>query len=172
MTKLYVALLATLPLASCTSNELTNVEDNSDAQKNDIAKSVTIHRVTKVEAADTTFKLDFFKSVPDTIDGCGEYFTYDTSKSENQGYIFLSNLSEFALIKVNGKVIYLTRDIAESKEINVKSYIAVYNGQGYKAVLTVNQVKAYDEGGFYSGTLQVTGEMINATFKVHGQAGC
>ena len=29
---------------------------------------------------DTAFKLDFFNEIPDTISGCGEYFTHDTVK--------------------------------------------------------------------------------------------
>jgi hypothetical protein len=128
--------------------------------------------VTVSSTDTTTFKLDFFKAVPDTIDGCGEYFTYDTSKVTRDKYIFLSNFTEFAIIKINGNDIYLKRDTTESKEINNKSYIAVYKGRGYKAVLTVKQTKTYDEGGFYSGTLQIVGDKISTTFKVHGEAGC
>jgi hypothetical protein len=128
--------------------------------------------VTVSSTDTTTFKLDFFKAVPDTIDGCGEYFTYDTSKVTRDKYIFLSNFTEFAIIKINGNDIYLKRDTTESKEINNKSYIAVYKGRGYKAVLTVKQTKTYDEGGFYSGTLQIVGDKISTIFKVHGEAGC
>jgi hypothetical protein len=50
--------------------------------------------------------------------------------------------------------------------------MAVYKDRDYKAVLTIKKTKTYDEGGSYSGTLQIIGEKINATFKVHGEAGC
>ncbi len=140
---------------------------NVDRSKTTVTKQINFE-----SKRDTTFKLDFFHKIPDTIDGCGEYFTYDTSKVAKDRYIFLSNLTEFAIIKINGRDIYLKRDSLESKEINGKSYIAVYTGHEYKAVLKIKQTKTYDEGGFYSGTLQIIGKNINTTFKVHGEAGC
>ncbi|MDE3237139.1 MAG: hypothetical protein KGO81_14400 [Bacteroidota bacterium] len=90
----------------------------------------------------------------------------------NGKYIFLSNLTDFAIIKINGRDVYLNKDTAESKEINDKNYIAVYKGQGYKAKLTVKEEKASDEGGFYSGTLEITNDKMKVIFKVHGDAGC
>lgn len=167
MTRLTSFLLVIFILTSCSHADTTTDTSKADTSKTDTAKSrISAHDV------DTTFKLDFFKSLPDTIDGCGEYFTYDTSKVSRDKYIFLSNLSDFAIIKINGKDIYLNKDTTESKEINDKSYIAVYRGQGYKAVLTVKKTKNYDEGGFYSGTLQIVGDNFKAIFKVHGEAGC
>jgi hypothetical protein len=138
----------------------------------DRSKTAVIKQITAVSQGDTTFKLEFFREIPDTIDGCGEYFTYDTNRISKNRYIFLSNLTEFAIIKINDRNIYLKRDSLESKEINDKSYIAVYKGHYYKAVLKIKQTKTYDEGGSYSGTLQIIGKNINRTFKVHGEAGC
>jgi hypothetical protein len=138
----------------------------------DRCKTAVTKQITAVRKGDTTFKLDFFREIPDTIDGCGEYFTYDTSRISKNRYIFLSNLTEFAIIKINNRNIYLKRDSLESKEINDKSYIAVYKGHDYKVVLKIKQTKTYDEGGSYSGTLQIIGKNINTTFKVHGEAGC
>src|SRR5258708_2067414 len=134
MTRLNSVLLAIFFLTSCKSND----QRTSDNSKNNdtLVSNTTKQGITSI-TVDTTFKLDFFKSVPDTIDGCGEYFTYDTSKVAKNKYIFLSNLTDFAIIKINGKNIYLNRDTTESKEINTKSYVAVYSGQGYKAILTV-----------------------------------
>jgi hypothetical protein len=168
MTRLAFILLTLLTWTSCTSND----RKSENFQAGDTVKTDTKKQNIAASNRDTTFKLDFFAAVPDTIDGCGEYFTYDTSKFAKDKYIFLSNLTEFAVIKINGKDFYLNRDTTESKEISDKSYIAVYKGQGYKAILKIKQTKTYDEGGFYSGTLQVIGDKINATFKVHGEAGC
>jgi hypothetical protein len=50
-----------------------------------------------------------------------------------------------AIIKISGKDIYLNKGTTESKEINDKSYKAVYKGQDYKAILKVKQTKTYDE---------------------------
>lgn len=155
-------------LTSCTNQDTTS----NSAHKSNTIKTYTVKQTVTVSPIDTTFTLDVFKAVPDTIDGCGEYFTYDTSKVESNEYVFLSNLSEFAIIKIRGKDIYLNRDTTESKEINEKSYEAVYKGQGYKAILKVKQTRTYDEGGFYSGTLEIIGDKKRATFKVHGETGC
>jgi hypothetical protein len=168
MTRLFALLLLPLMLANCTNHPV--IADSSvkvDTENNAAGKP--IGGSNKV---DTAFRLDFFKAIPDTIDGCGEYFTYDTSKATNDRYIFLSNLTDFAIIRIGGKNIYLVNDTIESKEINDKSYVAVYKGEEYKAILKVKQTKAYDEGGFYAGTLQIIGRKVNVTFKVHGDAGC
>jgi hypothetical protein len=165
MIRLTSLLLTVLILANCRNQDTT--PDN--AQKSDTINTDTAKQTVTI---DTTFALDFFSAIPDTIDGCGEYFTYDTSKVEKDKYIFLSNLTDYAIIKISGKDIYLNRDTTESREINDKSYEAVYKGQGYKAVLKVKQTQTYDEGGFYSGTLEIIGDKKRVTFKVHGEAGC
>ena len=149
-------LVALLIFTSCTRN----AHINRSAQTSNTVKT------------DTGLKIDFFETVPDKIKGCGEYFTYDTSSFENRRYVFLSNLSDFALIKVNGKEIVLYKDRTKSESINNRNYVAVYKGQGYTAVLRMKQTEAYDEGGFYSGTLEIFGSGTNGTFKVHGEAGC
>jgi hypothetical protein len=161
-------LISFLIFSGCANNDSIG----KFSQKKDTLKTIIPKQIAVVPLGDTAFKLDFFDAIPDTINGCGEYFTHDTSNVTKDRYIFLSNLTEFAIIKINGKDIYLKRYSIESKEINDKSYIAVYKGQDYKAVLTIKQAKTYDEGGFYSGTLQIIGDKINATFKVHGEAGC
>ena len=120
---------------------------------------------------DSLFKLEVFPSLPDTIDGCGEYFTYDTCSS-NDHYIFLSNLQDFAIIKINGENVFLNKDSSESKDLSDKEYISVYKNRKYKAILRVKQIKAYDEVAFYQGSLEVISEGFKRTFKVHGQSGC
>lgn len=168
MTRLIFIFLSLLILTSCTGNESVN----KNIEPGDSIKADTSKKMVPASTSNTAFKLDFFAVVPDTIDGCGEYFTYETTPFTTDKYIFLSNLTTFAIIKINGTEIYLNRDKTESKNITDKSYIAVYAGHGYKAVLKIKQTKMYDEGGFYSGTLQITGDKIKATFKVHGEAGC
>lgn len=121
----------------------------------------------------TAFVLNFFSSIPDTIDGCGSFFTYDTLETANDRYIFLSNLDEFAMIRVNGQFVYLNRNIAESRELDPgSSYVEVFEGSGYKTILTVQKTKSYGEGGFYKGTLEVIRGKERITLRVHGEMGC
>jgi hypothetical protein len=170
MTRTTVFTFCLLILIGCTYKSPVG-----SSQLNDTLSAPNKKQVAKLEL-DTAFRLDFFEAIPDTLTGCGEYFTYDTipvtDSANNNKYIFLSNLTDFAIIKIKGIDIYLKKDTSESKEIDDKSYVAVYKGQHYKAILSIKQIKAYDEGGFYSGTLQIISDKINAVFKVHGEAGC
>ncbi|MBO9635076.1 MAG: hypothetical protein J7578_18345 [Chitinophagaceae bacterium] len=117
MTRLTLILLTAFILTSCSNSDTPT----GNSQKVDTNKADTVKPVVAIYNVDTTFKLDFFKALPDTIDGCGEYLTYDTSKVANDKYIFLSNLTDFAIIKIKGKDVYLNKDTTESKEINDKS---------------------------------------------------
>ncbi|MFL5741152.1 MAG: hypothetical protein ACJ75B_13095 [Flavisolibacter sp.] len=168
---------ALLMLAGCTNHDRTNesspITDSgkTGTTRND-KKKTEAAKLAAIADNDTTLRLEFFQSIPDTIDGCGEYFTYDTSKVKNDRYIFLSNLTDFAIIKIVGKNIYLKHDSTESREINDKKYIAVYKGEGYKVVLTMKQTKTYDEGGFYSGTMEISFGKKTSIFKIHGDSGC
>jgi len=165
MNKFVATILAVAVLAACTSNEKKGNKIPPASKE-----TATIKEGTSARGS-ANFKLDYFKAVPDTIDGCGEYITYDTTTLKDK-YIFLSNLSDFAIIKVNGQDIYLTRDSVASKTINDKNYIAVYKGHGYRAILTVRETETYDEGGFYKGTLQIFSDKTFVMFKVKGQVGC
>ena len=165
MNKFVATVLAVAVLAACTSHDKKSNKPQPVTSKETAIKEGTSSR------GSANFKLDYFKKIPDTIDGCGEYITYDTSTLAHK-YIFLSNLSDFAIIKVNGKDIYLTRDSVASKTINNKNYISVYKGHGYKAILTVRETEAFDEGGFYKGTLQIISDKTFVMFKVKGQVGC
>ncbi|MFK7059998.1 hypothetical protein [Flavobacterium oreochromis] len=143
-----------ITLISCNKN------GKSEIIENDKAKNKTV------------FKLDFFKTIPDTIDGCGDYFTLENEKSVDQNYIFLSNLSSFAIIKVNGKNVFLEKDTINSKEISKNEYIEIYSGNGYKATLKTKMIKQYDEGGFCKGTLKINNKSEEIEYKIKGEFGC
>ena len=117
-------------------------------------------------------KLDFFKTVPDTIDGCGEYFTIESEKDDSENYIFLSNLSSFAIIKVNGENIFLEKDTIKSKDISKDEYLEIYRGNGYEATLKAKFIKMYDEGGFCKGTLKINDSRKETEYKIKGSSGC
>lgn len=118
-----------------------------------------------------SIKLDFFPA-PAIVDGCSATFTYDTCKKNNGKYLFVSDYGDNNFIKIKGKQIRLKKDTAESKEINETNYIDVYRGGGYKVILKLKIVKQYDEAADYKGTLQVTGNKAESTFKIHGVGGC
>lgn len=117
-------------------------------------------------------KLDFFKIVPDTIDGCGEYYVLEKEKDDSQNYIFLSNLSSFAIIKVDGKDLFLEKDSINCKEISKNEYLETYKGNGFKAILKTKIIRQYDEGGFCKGALRISNKNEEIEYKIKGESGC
>jgi hypothetical protein len=132
-----------------------------------IEKNQTLNPNENLEA-----KLDFFETVPDTIDGCGEYFTIESEKDDSENYIFLSNLSSFAIIKVSGENIFLEKDTIKSKDISKNEYFEIYRGNGYEATLKVKFIEMYDEGGFCKGTLKINNSKKETEYRIKGSSGC
>ena len=154
----------------------TNCASNDQATENTQKTSSSNTKPAKKERANTTntggFKLDFFTSIPDDIDGCGEFFTYDSSTVDDKHYIFLSDMDVQATIKIRGKDVQLKKSTRQSKIINDLTSVEVYYGGGYKVILRKKNEKVIDEVIEYSGTLHISGKKIKATFKVHGEGGC
>jgi hypothetical protein len=161
-------LLSLLVFTNCASND----QATEDTQKTSSTKT----KPAKKEKTYTTntggFKLDFFTSIPDDIDGCGEFFTYDTCTVDDKHYIFLSDMDVQAIIKIKGKDVQLKKSARQSKVINDVTSVEVYYGGGYKVILRKKNEKVIDEIIEYSGTLHISGKKIKATFKVHGEGGC
>lgn len=160
MKKIIPALLALLVLTCCT---------NDDAPKKK-AGSVKKTGKKNEQAKKSNVKLDLFR-MPAFIDGCAELLTYDTCKAKDK-YIFATDYGDNTIIKIKGKEIRLTRDTAGLTAITGKDFVHIFRGSGYKVTLKLKMVKQYDEGAAYKGTLQLTGNKTDATFKVKGTGGC
>jgi hypothetical protein len=177
MKKIVVAFFVTLFLTGCAGNDQANetpskgsTTKTKDSKK---GKANTTNTTTPATAKATDGpKLDFIKSIPGSVDGCGEFFTYDSLKLKDEKYIFLSDMGDMAIIRIKGKDIVLKKSTRESKQINAISSVEVYYAVGYKVVLRKKEEKEIDEFYEYSGTLQVTGKKLKVTYKVRGEGGC
>lgn len=167
MNHLLSALCALLLLAAC-----TNRQSPSPAEKGTATADSTTTGAPAIAPPDTTFRPGFFTSFPDTIDGCSSYFTYDTTAMEKGRYIFLSNYSDLALIKVGDKDIYLHKDLQASRNRGAEEGIDVYRGEGYTVSLEMKKIRSMEEVIYYTGLLRITGNGINVQYRVHGEAGC
>jgi hypothetical protein len=118
------------------------------------------------------FNLSSFTFIPDTIDGCGDYYLLDTSTISSKRYVFLSRMSEVAVILLDGDTIYLNIDSTVSKTTD-KVINDVYRGKNnLKVILNVKKYKEFDEGAFYKGELIISIGSRKEVFKIHGQTGC
>jgi len=170
MKRFVVVLLTALAFAHCAdSNEAKEKKPTPSVPKNKTEKKVKPPPPAPVF---TGPRLEFIKSIPGSIDGCGEFFTYDTCKISDEKYIFLSDMGDFAMIRIKGKDIQLKKNTRESKQLNAISSVEVYYAVGYKVILRKKEEKVVDAFYTYSGTLQIISKKIKTTFKVRGEGGC
>lgn len=133
----------------------TNVESNSISQ---------IMEVEKIS-------IGHFDNIPDSIEGCGDFYLLDSSDLSSNKYVFVSELSKLGAIMLNGRCVYLDKNEVLSKESD-DSFKDVYIRDNFKVVLDAKRYKEYDEGGFYKGTLTISVGDSTIVYQVHGQTGC
>ncbi|WP_205509228.1 hypothetical protein [Longitalea arenae] len=172
--KRFVVVLLVLPfLMNCTPDEKEKAKETK--QKTSTTKTKTANKdkaASAAKAATSKSRLEFIQSIPGSIDGCGEFFTYDSVKLSDEKYIFLSDMGEMAIIRIKGKDVQLKKSTRESKQINATNSVEVYYAVGYKVVLRKKEVKMVDQLYEYTGTLQITGKKYKVTYKVRGEGGC
>jgi hypothetical protein len=169
MTRLFPVLLSLLFLTSCSGSD----QANEATPKNSTTKTAKKEKASTISTTGYTgLRPEFIKSIPGSIDGCGEFFTFDSCKLSDEKYIFLSDMGDLAIIRIKGKDIQLKKSTIESKQLNAISSVDVYYAVGYRVVLRKKEVKVQDELTTYSGTLQITSKKIKTTFKVRGEGGC
>jgi hypothetical protein len=162
-----IFLFSAIMLAFCTS--CADSDSTTTAETPEETTRSSDSTVTQVKLPG---KLDEFATIPDTIDGCGDYYAVENDSATKGNYIFLSNISEFAIIRVEGKDIYLKKNDSLSKEITPDHFISVFEGSGLKVTLEAKIVDQYDEGGFYKGTLEIDTGTEKRVINVHGESGC
>ena len=126
---------------------------------------------SNAQQKDQLFKLDFLNKIPTEIDGCSGLFTYDTTSLKKKRYIIVTDLQEFAFIKVNGKQIMLKQ--IQNKQLTKMTFKTIYKGDGYTIILTTTIGKKLDiEGSLEMGTLEILKESYKLLIKIHGESGC
>ncbi len=170
MTKLTSLLLSIFIFSACTE---------PDRKSDKIGKTDSLIPIDSLkekpynEKIDTSFKLDFFESIPDTISGisgCVALCSYDSTERISDKYIFLANLRYFAIIKINGHDIYLNIDTSERKETSYGSIgVFKFKGSGYKAVLII-KTSGFESSSF-KGTLEIVSDKVKKIFRVKGKSG-
>jgi len=115
-------------------------------------------------------KLDYFTQIPKEIDGCTGLYTSDSISMKDKKYLIVTNLQDFAQIKIAGKRINLK--LESQKQLSKNSYQSIYIGSGYKVVLTTKTIKQIDELSEEKGTLEISNKESKRTITIHGKSGC
>src|SRR5215831_13049720 len=118
MIRLYWFIFIVLLFGNCDSSK-TSKEDSPDKKdttsawvylKDTTSQGAIIYRpnFSLVKIDTSQIKLDFFDSIPETISTkMGGFYTYDTTKLSKNKYIFLTDLTSYAVIRVNGRDVYV-----------------------------------------------------------------
>ena len=98
--------------------------------------------------------MEFFNKIPSEIDGCSGLYTFDTTAIKNEKYIIITDLQDFAFIKVQGRQIKLK--LFKNIELSQLKHKAIYKGEGYTITLTTKSSKQIDtELSLDNGSLEV-----------------
>jgi hypothetical protein len=161
-----ISIIFFLCLISCKKeHSITSVIKSTESLKN-------VEQIND-EEKEKKIKLDYFEITPDTIDGCRYTFGYDSIHKSLSKDIFVSNITDFAIIKVNGKDVYLKKDTLESKQISEKKFLDIFIGKDFKTIINFELYNQRDESYEFKGTLEISGKnKFKRIIKIKGQGGC
>jgi len=97
----------------------------------------------------------FFDTIPETISSPGEFYTYDTTKIAENKYIFLTNLVEYVIIKVNSRHIYLKKEYEKCSALPDDTFKDIFSGNGYKIIFIHKKIEHNDGVIYERGTLEI-----------------
>ena len=144
-----------------------------DSKTSTIKSTESIKNSEIIIEKNKKINLDYFEIYPDNIDGCGYSFGYDSINKSLSKDIFVSNITDFAIIKVNGKDIYLIKDTINSKQISEKKFIDVFFGKDFKTIINFELYNQSEESYELKGTLEVlTNNKLKKIIKIRGKGGC
>jgi hypothetical protein len=127
-------------------------------------------------------KLNYFEKIPPELDGCNGLYTYDSVSLNRKKYIIVTDLSEFALININGNQIRLKYEgsglLAGDNSQTKKTFNTVYNGKNIQLILNTKPEKKAAKNSEESetwrdrGTLEIIMGDRHVKIRVHGISGC
>jgi hypothetical protein len=127
-------------------------------------------------------KLNYFEKIPPELDGCNGLYTYDSVSLNRKKYIIVTDLSEFALININGNQIRLKYEgsglLAGDNSQTKKTFNTVYNGKNIQLILNTKPEKKATKNSEESetwrdrGTLEIIMGERHVKIRVHGISGC
>jgi hypothetical protein len=112
-------------------------------------------------------QLSFFDTIPETIGKSGEFYCYDTTTLHLNRYIFLTNLTDFAIIRIRGKDIYLMKENDKSVTID-NAFHDVFSGNGY-SIYFIHKVISHKSGITYErGFIEIKNIKYEKSIMIHG----
>ena len=163
---------------ACNTQEKTNplISNRQIVQKPDL-KSKEADSVIHFDASSS---INFIPEIPDSLWGCGQVFTYDTTNTDDtitrNKFIFISDY-QYAIIRINGINIPLQIDtVFSSHPFRLKNKY-VFIGKGIRVFFHTTVVKKVaDEGSdeviYENGSMEISTSSYKRMIKVKGSSGC
>ncbi|HAN39172.1 MAG TPA: hypothetical protein DCQ29_09755 [Chitinophagaceae bacterium] len=153
---------------SCSINQKEDKETNNDLVDTSKRKS-HIKNDTELNV-----EIGLFNSIPDTIDGCGDFYSYEIKENQKRTYIFLSNLTEFSIMKIDGQTEYFKIEQDSLSDFSGDNYTQTAFSEKYRLVCDFSLLKKYDEGGLYKLRLILIDKLTKRRKEIHliGESGC
>jgi hypothetical protein len=168
--ELTVSIILLLFLYACTTN--SSEKNNTPSTQNSALLKPTPGQVHPDNNTQEII-LDTFSNAPGrAIDGCGSSLSTDSLNYKKNHTLFMSDLGEHNIIKINNRFIYL-KESEESKADDNKTYTGIFAGSGY--TVTIKTVWLRDDGeelSIYTGTLEISDGRNKSTYNVYGGIGC
>lgn len=174
MIKTHYLVLAILCLFACNPNKDSNKlpgyqKDTASYQKDTLPNTIVFRPNFSLVIRDTSsINLTFFDSIPETISNPAEFFTYDTTKLSDKHFIFLTNSTDYGIIKNNGKDIYVAKQHQNSSEVSDDIFKNVFSGNGFTVTLTTKHISNNDGVSYEKGTLEVKNSKFQTSYTIHG----
>lgn len=174
MTKPLSIIIFILHLIACNTNKDSKQvplqeKDIALYKRDSLPNTIAFRPNYSLIKIDTSnIELAFFDIIPETISNPGGFYTYDTTKLAENKFIFLTNLADYAIIRNNGKDIYLKKENDKSIKTSEDIFKDVFSGNGYKIVLTHKLVEHNNGVSSETGTLEIKNSKCQAVIKIHG----
>ncbi len=115
--------------------------------------------------------IDTFSTVPPEIISCPCYFSNDSTEFHKGKYIYISDPTKIAFLKINGILTKFTQtDFKTIDSLNIK---AQYKNINYELTIEAKLEIRGEESALETGIIKLTdrnGKMITKTF--YGECGC
>lgn len=175
-----LTVLALVFLSGCNTRHSTSVETPIDTTSNIGSSSTTVadtitHRSPILPWYEDSV-LDMREMLISALDfsGCNDVYAIDTDRLNHGQYIFIADLIDHvAIIRIGDQTIHLPQDTARADEsVDSTEYSKTFEGSSYKVVFHLHQIRQYDEGGRYQGTLEVEKDDRKTIIPIIGDSGC
>jgi len=126
----------------------------------------------KANVVDSVLVLETFTDIPDTIEGCGCFFSASRADYESDIYTLVADMAELAFVKINGKMVVFNL-LSRSKD----GRITRYSSDNYKMTVKILKVvSASDENEaeseLYQGVIIIDGLQKHCKQSFYGLCGC